>query len=428
MGKRKVSEAGSKRAASFKDELVKQARGGSQGSVLFGRREIEAEAHAVNRVSSLCLPLDKAMGGNYIGGAFYGGFPAGRITEVIGETSEGKSIIALQALAGTILAGGVAIYQETEHAWDHNWIDRLLKSYGIKKGIDELIILEPETIEEVMFNTDHWSNKAREVDPNKLVCVAWDSIAATMAKNEVDKDERHNYGPGQIGSQARALSVGLRKLQHNIKGTNTVFVMINQVRANIGVRFGEKTSTPGGRAPGFYASVLIQLTGEGKLYRNAAEKTEGKMSRVHAPIGVSVCAYLKKNKTAPPFRKAFFPIYWEGANLGVWDHRSWFGYLKDRKIIQNVTKQSLKLTDMSGAEYQFVGETGFLKLLKNPEVEQHIRNLVVMHDFKDASDGSGTVDEGIKIEDDDEVPVKAKKAKRLEPEDEEIQMPSFDED
>lgn len=371
-------------------ELVEEARNELGAHIYLGMQDFEEEVVVSERVSTLCLPLDKAVGM---------GIPVGKITEIYSESGHGKTALVFQILASVIRLGGVAIYIETEHAFDRFFADRVLKALGVPEGIEALVIQPCDTVEKVFQTIDYWSNKLRKKDRKRLIGIAWDSIAATMtaAEEELIRKKGKYFG-GQMNQLAYALSQGLRKLVHRISHAQTVLVAVNQVREKVGVMFGEKITTPGGKALRFYASLTLQLTKTGDLYRTRGQANEGRKATVHEPIGIMVCAYAKKNKTFPPGRKAFFPIMYSGTHSGIYDERAWYIYLKDRDLIVGAKKtkgrhkkddedgeehKSLEevLETLDGRTYTFPGEPGFLELLRtDAEAKEAIRKVILTHD------------------------------------------------
>jgi recombination protein RecA len=306
----------------------------SQIEKQFGKGSVMrmGDANAVRNievVSTGSLSLDLALG--------VGGVPKGRIVEIYGPESSGKTTMTLHVVAEAQKQGGTCAFVDAEHALDPVYAEKL----GV--DMDELLVSQPDTGEQALEITDML------VRSGAVDVVVVDSVAALTPKAEIEGD----MGDSHVGLQARLMSQALRKLTANIKRSNCVVIFINQIRMKIGVMFGSPETTTGGNALKFYASVRLDIRRIGAIKKG--DEVLGNETRVK----------VVKNKVAPPFRQATFEIlYGEGVS-------------REGEIIELGVAQGL--IEKSGAWYSYNGDRigqgrenvrNFLK--ENPDTARHI--------------------------------------------------------
>ncbi len=297
----------------------------------FGRGSVmrmgDEQVEDVDVIPTGSLALNAALG--------VGGYPKGRIIEIYGPESSGKTTLAIHAIAEAQKAGGIAAFIDAEHAFDRFYAKKL----GV--DVDELLISQPDNGEQALEIADQL------IRSSAIDIIVIDSVAALTPKAEIEGD----MGDNKVGLQARLMSQALRKLTSTISKTNTTCIFINQLREKIGVMFGNPETTTGGNALKFYASVRLDI-------RRVTTLKDG-----DTPIGNQVRVKIVKNKVAPPFRKAEFEITFGegishvgeivdlGVELGVIKKSgSWFSYGETRlgqgrDAVKKIIKDNPDLAD-----------------------------------------------------------------------------------
>ena len=307
-------------------------------------------------VSTGSLGLDLALG--------VGGLPRGRIVEIFGPESSGKTTLCLETIAQCQKNGGVCAFIDAENAFDPIYARKL----GVK--VEELMVSQPDTGEQALEICDML------VRSGGVDMVVIDSVAALVPKAELEGD----MGDSHVGLQARLMSQALRKLTGHIKKTNTLVVFINQIRMKIGVMFGSPETTTGGNALKFYASVRLDI-------RRGLQIKKG-----DDVIGNETKVKVIKNKVAPPFRQAEFDIlYGEGV--------SWEGELIDLGVKYDIVEKSGAWYSYNGAKIGQGKDNVRVWLKENPDVANEIDSKI-----RAAAGTNIEITEGVRDETDGEEP------------------------
>ncbi|ALB04405.1 recombinase RecA [Kocuria palustris] len=327
-----AASGGSDREQALETVLAQIDKSYGKGSVMkLGERPVQK----VEVIPTGSIALDVALG--------TGGFPRGRVVEIYGPESSGKTTVALHAVASVQRAGGIAAFIDAEHALDPVYAQKL----GV--DIDNLLVSQPDTGEQALEIMDML------VGSGSIDIVVVDSVAALVPKAEIEGE----MGDSHVGLQARLMSQALRKITGRLSNSNTTAIFINQLREKIGVMFGSPETTTGGKALKFYASVRVDV-------RRIETLKDGAN-----PVGNRTRAKIVKNKMAPPFKQAEFDIlYGQGISTE--------GGLIDLGVEQGIVKKS-------GAWYTYEGDQlgqgkensrRFLK--DNPELAEEIEQRLLV--------------------------------------------------
>ena len=325
-----------------------------KGSVMRLGDDTRAEIEAISTGS---IALDVALG--------IGGLPKGRVVEIYGPESSGKTTLTLQVIAEAQKAGGTCAFVDAEHALDPSYAEKL----GV--NVDDLLVSQPDTGEQALEITDML------VRSSAISVIVIDSVAALTPKAEIEGD----MGDSHMGLQARLLSQALRKLTANIKRSNTLVIFINQLRMKIGVMFGNPETTTGGNALKFYSSVRLDI------------RRTGAIKKGDEIVGNETKVKVVKNKVAPPFKTINFEIlYGEGishegeiidmgVNCNIIDKAgAWYSYNGDRigqgkDKVRTFMKENPAVADEIEAQIRKIMMPDPKDLLKEKDISQEVPEL-----------------------------------------------------
>lgn len=345
----------------FTAELISSLNKENGSRIAYNLAEDESPTHVKSWVSTGSTLLDYIISNRKSGG-----LPVGRIIEIFGPPSIGKSHIATQIARSTQQMGGIAVYIDTENATSVENLQAL--------GVDvtrRFVYVDTHCTEDVFDTAEKTILKAKAMQKDVPITIIWDSVAASSPKAELLGD----YDKETIGLQARAISKGMRKITGVIGDQSVLMICLNQIRTKIGVLHGDPTTVPGGMAIPFHASVRLKL-GAGQQIKNKNDDV----------IGINVSAKTIKNKVSPPFRTANFQIHF---GKGIVEHEEIFDVLRDageRQIGDNIVcvsgttawKVFTVTNTVSGTtliEKKF-HKSDFGDMLKDPQYKTYLEDLI----------------------------------------------------
>ena len=344
----------------FTSDLIKSLNKERGTRVAYNLSSDESPTHVNRWISTGSRQLDYL-----IANQDNGGLPEGRIVEIFGPPSIGKSHIATQIAKSTQQMNGIVVYIDTENATS---IENL-KALGVDIS-SRFVYVDTHCTEEVLSIAESTIIKAKAMNKDVPVTIIWDSVAATSPRAELIGD----YDKESIGLQARAISKGMRKITGVIANEKVLFVCLNQIRTKVGVMYGDPTTTPGGHAIPFHSSVRIKL-GAGSQILNKDKE----------PIGINVSAKTIKNKVAAPFRKCEFEIHF---GKGIFEHEQMFDLLRKHgpetidgntiEVSGSGAWKALNVYDNEGVAFieKKFHKADFDSILANPEYKDHLDKLI----------------------------------------------------
>jgi recombination protein RecA len=348
-------------AGDFTSELISSLNKENGSRIAYNLAEDESPTHVKSWVSTGSTLLDYCVSNRR-----NGGLPVGRIIEIFGPPSIGKSHIATQIARSTQQMGGIVVYIDTENATSVENLQAL--------GVDvskRFVYVDTHCTEEVFDTAEKTIVKAKAMQKDVPITIVWDSVAASSPKAELLGD----YDKDSIGLQARAISKGMRKITGVIGDMSVLMICLNQIRTKIGVLHGDPTTVPGGMAIPFHATTRLKL--------GAGQQIQNKNGDI---IGIHVSAKTVKNKVAPPFRTANFQIHF---GKGIVEHEEIFDVLRDAGERQVGSKMICVSGDGAWKVFSVIdldkGETiiekkfhkaEFGEIMKTPEYKTYIEDLI----------------------------------------------------
>jgi recombination protein RecA len=361
MARTAKEKRGEESTGDFTSELISSLNKENGSRIAYNLAEDESPTHVKSWVSTGSTLLDYIVSNRR-----NGGLPVGRIIEIFGPPSIGKSHIATQIARSTQQMGGICVYIDTENATSVENLQAL--------GVDvtrRFVYVDTHCTEEVFDTAEKTIVKAKAMQKDVPITIIWDSVAASSPKAELLGD----YDKETIGLQARAISKGMRKITGVIGDQSVLFICLNQIRTKIGVLHGDPMTVPGGMAIPFHATTRLKL-GAGQQIKNKNDDV----------IGINVSAKTVKNKVAPPFRTANFQIHF---GKGIVEFEEIFDVLRDAgerevngKIICVSGNSQWKVFTVTDAtEGKTIIEKKFYKaefgeLLKNPDYKPYLDDLI----------------------------------------------------
>jgi len=280
----------------------------------------------------------------------HGGIPVGRICEINGLESSGKSLIGSHILAECQKKGGIAVYIDTESAVSRQFLN------AIGVNTQEMVYVPAETMEDVFETIEDIISKVREGDSDRLVAILVDSVAGASTKVEMEQDFDKE---GWATAKAVIMSKAMRKITNLISKEKIAIVFTNQLRDKLGAMFGDKYTTSGGKALPFHSSVRIRLSNLGRI-----KKSE-------EIVGMKTKCQITKNRLGPPLRNAEFHMYFDS---GIDDYASWLVVLKDYKLCKK--EKNSYVVDFNEKEIKFTPAKFKETLAENDGLEEHIYGLI----------------------------------------------------
>ena len=308
----------------------------------------------------------------------HGGIPVGRITEITGLEASGKSLVAAHLLANTQKKDGLAIFIDTENAIN----EQFLGAIGV--DLNKMLYIQTETVEDIFEIVESIITKVRESDKDKLVTIVVDSVAAATTKVEQSADYEKD---GWSTAKAIVISKAMRKITQLIGRQRVALVFTNQLREKLGVMFGDKYTTSGGKALQFHASCRLRLKSVGQL----KAKIHGK----EQVVGIKTKAQVVKNRMGPPLRTAEFNILFES---GIDDYGSWLEVMKDYNIVKQSGAWYTYINEETGEEIKFQSKDFEERVLSDSSNRDDIYNKIadaVIMAYKTDNIGIDDIEVGI---------------------------------